>query len=161
MEQNKAMQEVLPESSTSNSYIEFSTQTAIYIYLGLTIGIIILAISRSIAFFTVCMTASKRLHDGMFQSLIRATMQFFNTNSSGRILNRFSKDIGAIDERLPLAMIDCTQIGLNTLAIVAMVAVVDVWLLLPTLVIGVLFYFIRIFYMSTSRAVKRLEGISK
>lgn len=37
-------------------------------------------------------------------------MRFFNTNTSGRILNRFSKDMGAIDEFLPNAMIDCTQV---------------------------------------------------
>lgn len=28
----------------------------------------------------------------------------------GRILNRFSKDMGAIDELLPAAMIDCLQV---------------------------------------------------
>lgn len=45
----------------------------------------------------------------MFQSISKAVMRFFNTNTSGRILNRFSKDMGAIDEFLPNAMIDCTQ----------------------------------------------------
>lgn len=38
-------------------------------------------------------------------------MRFFNTNNSGRILNRFSKDMGAIDEMLPNALMDCLQVS--------------------------------------------------
>lgn len=44
------------------------------------------------------MRASKVLHNKMFSSILGATMRFFDTNPSGRILNRFSKDMGAIDE---------------------------------------------------------------
>lgn len=88
-------------------------------------------------------------------------MRFFNTNTSGRILNRFSKDIGAVDELLPAAIIDSLQIGLALLGIVVMVSVVNPWLLLPTAVIGVVFYLLRNFYLTTSRNVKRLEGVSK
>lgn len=49
----------------------------------------------------------------MFHSIIRASMRFFETNTSGRILNRFSKDLGAIDEFLPNAMIDTFQVKLK------------------------------------------------
>lgn len=38
-------------------------------------------------------------------------MSFFHANPSGRILNRFSKDMGAVDELLPQAMIDCFQVN--------------------------------------------------
>lgn len=37
-------------------------------------------------------------------------MRFFDTNPSGRILNRFSKDMGAIDEVLPRGMMDAIQV---------------------------------------------------
>ena len=39
-------------------------------------------------------------------------LKFYSHRSSvtGRILNRFSKDMGAIDELLPAAMIDCLQV---------------------------------------------------
>lgn len=44
-------------------------------------------------------------------------MEFFNKNTSGRILNRFSKDIGSIDSVLPQVLVDClivsTYIYLN------------------------------------------------
>lgn len=97
----------------------------------------------------------------MFNSIIRGTMRFFNTNTTGRILNRFSKDVGAIDERLPLALVDATQFGLTLLAIIIVVIILNPWLVIPTVVMGVIFYFLREFYLRTSRDIKRLEGVSK
>lgn len=45
--------------------------------------------------------------------------------------------------------------------IVLVVAIVSPVLLVPTCIIGIFFYFIRIFYVKTSRAIKRLEAVSK
>lgn len=41
----------------------------------------------------------------MFNGIISTSMRFFDTNPSGRILNRFSKDMGATDEFLPVCRI--------------------------------------------------------
>lgn len=63
-------------------------------------------------FFDFCIRASVELHNNMFTSISKATMRFFNTNPSGRILNRFSKDIGVIDETIPKGMIDVLQVSI-------------------------------------------------
>ncbi|KAF5283713.1 hypothetical protein FQR65_LT13748 [Abscondita terminalis] len=139
----------------------FSTNTCIYIYTGITVATVILTLSRSLTFFYACMQSSVKLHDNMFGSIINATMRFFNTNSSGRILNRFSKDMGAIDELLPSAMIDCVQIFLILIGIIAVVGSVNPWLLIPTFVIAIIFYLLRVFYLTTSRCIKRLEGVTR
>ncbi|XP_025073873.1 probable multidrug resistance-associated protein lethal(2)03659 [Pogonomyrmex barbatus] len=135
--------------------------TSIYIYTGLTVLTIGITLIRSWAFFWTCMRASMRLHDRMFRSISRATMRFFNTNTSGRVLNRFSKDMGAVDEMLPTALIDCVQIGLSLLGIIVVVAIANVWLLIPTVLIGIVFYYLRVFYLTTSRSIKRLEGVTR
>ncbi|XP_032678093.1 probable multidrug resistance-associated protein lethal(2)03659 isoform X2 [Odontomachus brunneus] len=133
----------------------------IYIYTGVTVLTIVITLVRSFSFFWACMRASKRLHDNMFRCISRATMRFFNTNTSGRILNRFSKDMGAVDEMLPIALIDCIQIGLALLGIIIVVAIASPWLMIPTVIIGVIFYYLRVIYLATSRSVKRLEGITR
>lgn len=69
--------------------------------------------------------------------------------------------MGAVDEVLPIALIDSLQIGLSLLGIIVVVAIANYWLLIPTVVIGIIFYYIRVFYLATSRSVKRLEGVSK
>ncbi|KAH1014557.1 hypothetical protein HUJ05_012410 [Dendroctonus ponderosae] len=62
-----------------------------YIYSTLMVLLIIFTMVRVFVFFSVCMRASTNLHNNMFQNITRAAMSFFNTNSAGRILNRFSK----------------------------------------------------------------------
>lgn len=57
------------------------------------------------------MTASIRLHNTMFTKMLSAPMRFFDVNSSGRILNRFSKDMGTIDEILPKMLMDAIQVS--------------------------------------------------
>lgn len=152
---------IAEEAESTRGFWDFDRNTCIYIYSTITALTVIITVIRSFTFFTICMRASIRLHDKMFSSITHATMRFFNTNPSGRILNRFSKDMGAIDELLPAAMMDCLQIGLTLVGIIVVVAIVNPILLVPTALSGVIFYFLRIFYLSTGRNVKRLEGVSK
>lgn len=107
------------------------------------------------------MTASKNLHNSMYQGLSRASMYFFHTNPSGRILNRFSKDMGQIDEILPTAMIDFLQIFLQICAALIIVAIVDRWLLVPSVLIVISFYYLRRFYLKSAQSIKRMEATSK
>ena len=60
-----------------------STETCIYIYMGFIIGIIILTLSSSFSFFTLCMRSSINLHNKMFDTIIHATMNFFTKYPSG------------------------------------------------------------------------------
>ncbi|KAG1671331.1 Multidrug resistance-associated protein 4 [Nymphon striatum] len=48
-----------------------------------------------------CLRAARNLHDRMFNKLLHAPIKFFNCNPIGEILNRFTKDIGEIDEYIP------------------------------------------------------------
>lgn len=139
----------------------FSTNSSMYIYGGVVLCCLLLTIARSMLFYKMCMNASMRLHDRMFASILRGAMRFFDTNPSGRILNRFSKDVGAIDELLPRALLEALQILMVGSGILTMVLVVNYWLLLPMLVIGTLFYLISIVFLGTARNIKRLEGITR
>lgn len=73
--------------------------------------VLCLVFLRSFTFFQMCLVASRKLHDKLFRGITRGLMQFFNTNPSGRILNRFSKDIGSIDTILPVALMDCLMVS--------------------------------------------------
>ncbi|CAK1548503.1 unnamed protein product [Leptosia nina] len=133
----------------------------IYIYTCMVVALVVVSLLRSFLFFSMAMRASTKLHNNMFSSITRAPMRFFHTNPSGRILNRFSKDMGAVDEVLPSALLDVLQIGLSLIGIVIVVAIVNFWLLIPTLAIGFIFYGLRIFYIASSRSIKRLEGVTR
>ncbi|CAH1159391.1 unnamed protein product [Phaedon cochleariae] len=122
---------------------------------------ILLTNMRSIMFFKVCMNACKGLHNKMFSNVLKAPMRFFDTNPSGRILNRFSKDIGAMDEILPKASLEAVQVLLVMAGILGMVFIVSYWMILVSVILGVLFYYFRIVYLASAQDIKRIEGITK
>jgi ATP-binding cassette subfamily C (CFTR/MRP) protein 4 len=138
-----------------------SSDSCLYLYSGLVVFLIIIALTCSLLFFRFCMITSTNLHNKMFTKIVRAPMRFFNTNPSGRILNRFSRDIGLIDESLPLSLMDTIEIALNVVAITVIISIINPWILIPTVVMFALFYYYRIIFLASSRNLKRIEGISE
>uniref|UniRef100_A0A8B9RQR1 ATP binding cassette subfamily C member 4 n=1 Tax=Accipiter nisus TaxID=211598 RepID=A0A8B9RQR1_9AVES len=80
------------------------------IYAGLTVATILFGIVRSLLVFQVLVNSGQTLHNKMFQSILKAPVLFFDRNPIGRILNRFSKDIGHLDDLLPLTFLDFVQV---------------------------------------------------
>jgi len=82
-----------------------------YIYLGLMLAGIATVSLRSLCFYTICLRASKKLHYKMFNSVMSAPVRFFDLNPLGRIMNRFSKDVGLLDEQIPWAVYDFLEVS--------------------------------------------------
>jgi ABC-type multidrug transport system fused ATPase/permease subunit len=107
---------------------EMDTFTGIYGFIIIALFGFVFSMIRSISFFVIFLNASIKLHDKMFQAVVRSPLLFFDRNPigiisyisiklrillvfiqqmmkrklifysiiTGRILNRFSKDIGCI-----------------------------------------------------------------
>lgn len=88
----------------------WSSETRLMIFGGGIVGLLIIAIIRSVMFYKLAMLSSKKLHHMVFDNILATPMRFFDTNPSGRILNRFSKDLGAVDEALPKVLLDSAQV---------------------------------------------------
>ncbi|XP_055319307.1 ATP-binding cassette subfamily C member 4-like [Sitodiplosis mosellana] len=149
------------DSFKPESLFILSTEMCIYIHGALIASVFVIGIMRSFAFYIVCMRASQKLYNSMFNGVISTTMRFFDTNPAGRILNRFSKDIGTIDEWLPKAILDGTQSILTLSGSIVITAMVSPYFLIPVLVMGLIFIYIRKVYLKTSKNIKRIEGIAK
>lgn len=63
-------------------------EAMIYAYSAMIVVIVLLWQFQTFVYFGVCMWSSINLHSDMFRSILRATMYFYNTNPTGRILNR-------------------------------------------------------------------------
>ncbi|XP_050059327.1 ATP-binding cassette sub-family C member 4-like isoform X1 [Aphis gossypii] len=149
------------KNSITIGWWSINRETCIYIFTAITLLVVITTSFKSLISVSVFIKASINLHKNMFNALIRAKMNFFNTNLSGSILNRFSKDMGAIDEILPQIIIDFVYLALNLVAVVIIVVYVNIYLILPTAIIAFVLYKMTVFYLSLSRSVKRLEGTTR
>ena len=128
------------------------------IMLGATLVVYIL---RTFGFYGMCLQISLKLHDRLFSGITRTCMYFFNTNSSGRILNRFSEDTRTVDVDLPNTLMDCLSFAVDVSGVLIIVAIANYWLLVPAVVIVLLLVAVRYLYVNTSRSIKRIESISK
>ncbi|KAF6777700.1 hypothetical protein AHF37_02710 [Paragonimus kellicotti] len=84
------------------------------VFCVMTGTLIVLSSLRSLSFFAVLINSAKRLHDGMLKACMNTRLRFFEINPSGRILNRFAKDIGQLDDYLPTTIHDFLQVSFST-----------------------------------------------
>lgn len=131
------------------------------IYGGLTLATIIFGFFRNFLMFHVLVRAAQTLHNRMFQAILCTPVRFFDINPIGRVLNRFSKDIGQLDSNMPWILVDFTQVFLQIVGVIAVSVSVIPWILIPVLPLLILFLFLRRFFLRTSRNIKRLESTTR
>uniref|UniRef100_A0A3B5PXI0 Multidrug resistance-associated protein 4-like n=1 Tax=Xiphophorus maculatus TaxID=8083 RepID=A0A3B5PXI0_XIPMA len=154
-------------SSTNSSMAANGTNTTLGlgfylgVYGGLTAATILFGFMRNILLFSVLVKAAQSLHNSMFNAILRAPVRFFDINPIGRVLNRFSKDIGQVDSMLPWTFADFIQVFLQILGVIAVAASVIPWILIPVVPLLGLFLFLRRYFLQTSRDVKRLESTTR
>ncbi|KAJ8734039.1 hypothetical protein PYW07_014590 [Mythimna separata] len=152
----------VPADTDMNAQIGLlTTAQYLYVYGGVILAIIILTHVRILAFVVMTMRASENLHNIIYEKLIVAVMRFFDTNPSGRVLNRFSKDMGAMDELLPRSILETIQMYLSLTSVLVLNAIALPWTLIPTSVLMVVFVLLLRWYLNAAQAVKRLEGTTK
>ncbi|XP_077987383.1 ATP-binding cassette sub-family C member 4-like [Glandiceps talaboti] len=141
--------------------LDFDTGTNILIYSAFVVSVFTFALVRAISLFRVCVNASKNLHNRMFAAIVRTPIYFFDTNPVGRILNRFSRDTGYMDEVLPWNIFSFVQVGIEIIGIVIVASVINPWVFIPAVPLVILFMYFRNYYLATSRDIKRLDGVTR
>ena len=131
------------------------------IVIGLVIAVCFFAIVRAFLSFYFTVEASKNLHDQMTRSVLRSKIEFFDINPIGRILNRFSGDVGSNDDQLPTTLFDFLVVAfLVAGALISAVSVIPITLAVVPFMI---WYFVRVrrTFVTTSRELKRMEGLAR
>ena len=67
-------------------FLEMDTYTGVYGFTILAVSGFVLSMARSIHFFIIFLKASIRLHDTMFQAIVRSPLLFFDRNPIGNQL---------------------------------------------------------------------------
>ncbi|XP_001637478.3 ATP-binding cassette sub-family C member 4 isoform X1 [Nematostella vectensis] len=129
------------------------------IFVGLAGGALVLSYLRTFFFITSTSRSSVNLHDKMTVSIIKSPVLFFDTNPVGRIMNRFSKDTGNMDDMLPHDLYCTLNFIGKYLGITTMTVLVNVWFVFVIIPVLIVFWLIVRFYLRSARELQRLEGI--
>ena len=130
------------------------------VFVGLSLLSAFFSLVRNLFFFRGCCVAGREMHDGMLWAVLRAPMEFHHKSPQGRILNRFSKDIDAIDAEIPSRLSQCLAFGVwGTVSILlcCITAPFFIFFLIP---IAAIFVQILRRFVGTSRTLVRLNTIS-
>uniref|UniRef100_A0A4W3JNK8 ATP-binding cassette, sub-family C (CFTR/MRP), member 3 n=1 Tax=Callorhinchus milii TaxID=7868 RepID=A0A4W3JNK8_CALMI len=135
-------------------------RVGVYAALGLTQGKIPALMISSFTLTLGGIVAARLLHSRLLHNQLH-TPQFFEANPSGRILNRFGKDLDGIDVTIPEGVGLWMQTFWYTLSVFIICSILTPIFLLITLPILLVFWWVQRFYVATSRQLKRLESVSR
>uniref|UniRef100_A0A8C8E472 ABC-type glutathione-S-conjugate transporter n=1 Tax=Oryzias sinensis TaxID=183150 RepID=A0A8C8E472_9TELE len=132
---------------------------AVFGALGFVQGIAIFGTTVAIS---ICgIIASRQLHMDLLVNVLRSPMAFFESTPSGNLLNRFVKEIDAIDCMVPegLKMMLSYVFKLVEVCIIVLIATpIAAAIILP---LAFLYAFVQSFYVATSCQLRRLEAVSR
>uniref|UniRef100_A0A452TN78 ATP-binding cassette sub-family C member 12 n=1 Tax=Ursus maritimus TaxID=29073 RepID=A0A452TN78_URSMA len=132
-----------------------------WVYAGSMVSVLVFSVIKGFTFTKTTLMASSSLHDHVFDKILKSPMSFFDTTPTGRLMNRFSKDMDELDVRLPFHAENFLQQFSMVLFILVILAAVfpAVLLVLAGLAVG-FFVLLRIFHRGVQE-LKKVENISR
>uniref|UniRef100_A0A914Z986 Uncharacterized protein n=1 Tax=Panagrolaimus superbus TaxID=310955 RepID=A0A914Z986_9BILA len=114
---------------------------------------------KAMIFVKVTLKAATNLHNRMLHSVLYGLTSFFDTTPTGRILNRFSKDMDEIDVKLPFSAEALLQNMIICVGFLIMIAYVFPTFLLACIPLFVIFTIFFLCFRAGIRSLKRTENI--
>lgn len=131
------------------------------VYAALVFGFMLLCAIRELTLFWGSLTASRRLHRRLLEAVTRAKFTFFDSTPLGQLMNRFSKDIEAIDQQIAPTALSVLCCLASVITIVVLISIITPGFLVAAIVITAVYYLIGMFYIRSSRDLKRLEAVQR
>uniref|UniRef100_A0A8C2JT29 Cystic fibrosis transmembrane conductance regulator n=1 Tax=Cyprinus carpio TaxID=7962 RepID=A0A8C2JT29_CYPCA len=148
-------------SSPGKNYAIIVTQTSsyyiLYIYVATSESLLAMGFFRGLPFVHTMITISKKLHQKMLHAVLSAPMSVLNTMKTGRIMNRFTKDMATIDDMLPLLMFDFVQLTVVVVGCILVVSIVRPYIFLAATPLVIIFIVMRKYFLRTGQQLKQLE----
>ncbi|NXH26520.1 MRP2 protein, partial [Myiagra hebetior] len=107
------------------------------------------------------MRASRVMHQQLLSNILRVPMSFFDTTPTGRIVNRFAKDIFTVDETIPTSFRSWLSCFMAIIATLIMICLATPFFAVVIIPLSVFYYFVLRFYVSTSRQLRRLDSVTR
>ncbi|XP_052022568.1 ATP-binding cassette sub-family C member 12 isoform X5 [Apodemus sylvaticus] len=131
------------------------------VYIASMVSVLMFGIIKGFTFTNTTLMASSSLHNRVFSKIVRSPMSFFDTTPTGRLMNRFSKDMDELDVRLPFHAENFLQQFFMVVFILVIMAAVFPVVLVVLAGLALLFLILlRIFHRGVQE-LKQVENISR
>ena len=131
------------------------------VYGILGIAYMCVTLAREGILFNGSLTASRRIHQRLMESVTHAKFRFFDQTPLGQLMNRFSKDVESVDQEIAPVAVGVVHCLASIITIVVLISVITPGFLIAGFFITVLYFLIGKFYITASRDLKRLESIAR
>ncbi|CAG5100511.1 Oidioi.mRNA.OKI2018_I69.XSR.g17031.t1.cds [Oikopleura dioica] len=131
----------------------------VYGCIGLAVAL--LSYTRSIINIQGIIASGRAFHKNLLYGIMRSPMSFFDTTPTGRIVNRFGKDIDSVDNNIPQSIRQWISCLLRIVSTVIILSRTEIWFLLIVPILCLVFMLIERFYIAANRQLKRLESTTR
>ena len=131
------------------------------VYGLLALFYILISLIREGYIFWGSLRASSKLHSRLLDSVTRAKLQFFDTTPLGQLMNRFSKDIEAVDQDVAPIAVGALGCLFSMISIIVLISVITPGFLIAGFFIAIIYSLVGHFYLTSSRDLKRLESVQR
>ncbi|KAJ3666671.1 hypothetical protein Zmor_002105 [Zophobas morio] len=139
----------------------FMTKQSLYIYVFLILFLTIATHTGAWFFVKFCRNISENFHERMFFKVLWSPIRFFQHNSAGGIMHRFSKDIGHVDEYIPGCLHEVITQILMVLGLTTVICVLNHRLIIPSIILYIVFYYCAIIFQPSNISIRRIEANGK
>jgi len=144
-----------------STWTESSELFFLFAYGGMGIVAVTMGFLQHFYWSNKAITAGESLHSRALKGILSTKMNYFDNNPSGRIINRFSRDLDAIEKDLSWSLEEAFMALLNSVgAVLVMLFAIPV-MIVAVLPVLVLYWGLQKSYRSCMREAKRLVAVSR
>eukprot|EP00930_Biecheleria_cincta_P056839 TRINITY_DN42872_c0_g1_i1.p1 TRINITY_DN42872_c0_g1~~TRINITY_DN42872_c0_g1_i1.p1 ORF type:complete len:1394 (+),score=210.79 TRINITY_DN42872_c0_g1_i1:230-4411(+) len=131
--------------------------------LGVLVALLIPAgIIKVTSFMATAARIAQNTHDTMLNCILRAPVNtYFDVTPTGRILNRFSRDLDSMDMQLPIFMFSFLENSFFVVSVLSVACASSYTILVVVPLLAIIFVWTRRFFAASMREIKRIEGITR
>ncbi|GBG71636.1 hypothetical protein CBR_g9052 [Chara braunii] len=127
---------------------------------GITAGVaMVLVTARWVILSFGVWNAARNLHMQLLEHCMRLPMSFFDTQPTGRLTNRFTKDTEQMDLALPNTIESYLECFFQTIFALLLIVIITRAFILPLILLVWLYKRIEAYYLHASRELKRLDAL--
>ncbi|HTU63515.1 MAG TPA: ABC transporter transmembrane domain-containing protein, partial [Polyangiales bacterium] len=138
-----------------------SPGNAVLVYGAIGLAVLVCSVLQRFLWLYRAAAAGRTIHDQALSGVLGAPLRFFDSTPTGRILNRFARDLEVVDDELSWSIEQACRTAANLLATLFLILSVVPMLLVLALPVFVVYHRVQRDFRRSAREARRLESIAR